>query len=265
MAPNKHTFHRPAWIFYDLDDTLWDFSKNSQKSLLHVFEKYDTIRSVFSCYSEFEDEYHLHNARLWREFAQGRVSTPVLKSERWRLTLFPDSDPSDPPAVCREIDTEYLRFLACQPYTVDGALPMLSRLSKRFMIGAISNGFKDTQYRKLSNSGLGRYISRIIISDEAGIQKPDAGIFAYTVSETGATGTPLMVGDSVDNDILGALGAGWKAIWFNRTENPFPYTAGQLEAKGIDPALFLGTAASMSEVEAIINKSFFNDADAVKV
>lgn len=161
MAPNKHTFHRPAWIFFDLDDTLWDFSKNSQKSLLHVFEKYDTIRSVFSCYSEFEDEYHLHNARLWREFAQGRVSTPVLKSERWRLTLFPDSDPSDPPAVCREIDTEYLRFLACQPYTVEGAIPMLSRLSKRFMIGAISNGFKDTQYRKLSNSGLGRYISRI--------------------------------------------------------------------------------------------------------
>lgn len=85
------------------------------------------------------------------------------------------------------------------------------------------------------------------------------------MSETGATGTPLMVGDSVDNDILGALGAGWKAIWFNRTENPFPYTAGQLEAKGIDPSLFLGTAASMSEVEAIINKSFFNDADAVKV
>jgi len=189
---------------------------------------------------------------MWELHAKGSVTSEFLKTERWRLTLYPDSAPSTPPEICSVINSAYLENLATQPETAKNAEEVLAMLSKEFMIGVISNGFTDTQYKKLSNSGLWRFVSRTIISDEIGIQKPDSRIFDYAIKETGATTTPVMIGDNPETDVLGALKAGWKAIWFNRYGKQFPYNEEELAENGIDPAIFLGTAKDMNEVYALI-------------
>ncbi|MDE6094664.1 MAG: YjjG family noncanonical pyrimidine nucleotidase [Muribaculaceae bacterium] len=250
-----HSFNRPEWIFFDLDDTLWDFASNSLRSLEYIFNETHIIREKFSSFEEFIDEYHIHNSRMWEEFAKGNVTSGFIKTERWRATLFPDSPPHNPPAECTEINDMYLSKLATYPYTVEGAIPLLRNLAKSKMIGIVSNGFTDTQYRKLNNSGLWKYITRVIVSDETGIQKPDPRIFDYAVAETGATGIPVMVGDNPYTDILGALLAGWKAVWFNPAGKEFPFTNQDLKDKGIDPELYLGAARDMQEVGELITKS----------
>lgn len=252
MNHNSSVFNRPEWLFFDLDDTLWDFSANSLISLKHVYEYFKVIKQTFPEYDDFLKTYHLHNSRMWKDFANGMISSEKLKTERWKLTLFPDAGSEEHMDLCSEINSEYLGFLALQPNPVAGASDFLRSLSPEFMIGIISNGFADTQYKKIHNSGLWKYITRVIVSDEIGVQKPFPGIFRYAENETGCRGCPIFIGDNPDTDIIGAMNAGWKAIWFNRDGRPFPYSGINLKSKGINPDLLLGTAMCMKDIEFII-------------
>ncbi|MDE6533687.1 MAG: YjjG family noncanonical pyrimidine nucleotidase [Muribaculaceae bacterium] len=249
--PSIH-FSRPRWIFFDLDDTLWDFNSNSLKSLLFIFNRFSIISSIFGNFDSFVHQYRIHNSKLWEEHARGMISSSFLKTERWRRTLFPDLLPERVPVICRNIDVEYLDYLATQTDIAVNAIEVLHCLSRHFMIGVISNGFKDTQYKKLYNSGLWRYVTRMVISDEIAIQKPDTRIFRHAIRETGASGIPVMVGDNPEADILGALQAGWDAIWFNSRDMDFPFSEDELRCRGINPDSFLGTARNMEDVSRIL-------------
>lgn len=219
------------WIFFDLDDTLWDFKANSLTSLRHIYKEYDVLRMAFPEEKDFIDTYHLHNAELWRQHHHGLISSDFLKKERFRRTLKGRVDVGDDTFTL--LDESYLLKLASLPQTVEGAFRILDRLRHRFLIGIISNGFLDTQYRKLRSSGLDRYVQRMIISDEVGIQKPDGRIFEYALAETGADRRDvIMVGDNPEADIEGALNAGWKAIHFTRDNQPTP--AGAIRIESLD-------------------------------
>lgn len=56
----------------------------------------------------------------------------------------------------------------------------------------------------------------ILISGEIGIAKPDAEIFEAELGRVGLQKEDVCyVGDSFENDIAWAKGAGWKAVWYN--------------------------------------------------
>ncbi len=251
---NFHLSGCSNWIFLDLDDTLWDFAGNSLLSLHHVYDLFSIFKQEYPSRDEFIDVYHQHNSALWTDYAKGNVSADFLKTERWRRTLFPDSDPQDTPPICSEINTEYLSRLASLPNAVAGAHDLLTALSDHFLIGVISNGFADTQYRKLDNSGLWQFVTRMIISDEIGIQKPDRQLFDYAIRETGATGRPIMIGDNPDTDIMGALKAGWEAIWFNPQRRQSPFTPETLASLGIDPHLYIGETDNLHDVLRLLSE-----------
>jgi FMN phosphatase YigB (HAD superfamily) len=69
----------------------------------------------------------------------------------------------------------------------------------------------------LKNSGLGAYFDHVIVSDEVGVNKPDAKIFeamAEIIQEDNKD-TMIIIGDSLTSDIQGGLNYGIKTIWFN--------------------------------------------------
>jgi putative hydrolase of the HAD superfamily len=50
-----------------------------------------------------------------------------------------------------------------------------------------------------------------------GFEKPDRRIFEHALAAMGATGADAIhIGDSWAADVRGALGAGWRAIWYGR-------------------------------------------------
>lgn len=248
------SFRRPNWVFFDLDDTLWDFKGNSLRSLRSCYARFDEINGKFPTFEEFSAVYHVHNAALWELYAQGKVTSEFLKTERWRATLFPESDATSSHEVCTRINDYYLFTLSSFPETVEGAHELLQFLSRRYMIGIISNGFNDTQYRKLRNSGLWKYVTRMIISDETDVQKPDPKLFYYAEEETGASGWKLMVGDNPSTDIIGALRAGWYAIFYNPDGKSSDLIAKSLSAEGIEQSLYLGEVKTLDEVKELISK-----------
>jgi putative hydrolase of the HAD superfamily len=60
------------------------------------------------------------------------------------------------------------------------------------------------------------YFKEIITSEEAGVKKPDPGIFHYALKRAGAIASEsLMVGDDAEVDVAGALAVGMDAVFFN--------------------------------------------------
>ena len=68
--------------------------------------------------------------------------------------------------------------------------------------------------------GIADAFHAIIDSGRVGIDKPDPRIFALALDAVGATSSAsaVHVGDSWAADVLGALGAGWRAVWYRSRE-----------------------------------------------
>ncbi len=67
----------------------------------------------------------------------------------------------------------------------------------------------------LEEIGLADPFAAILDSGRLGIEKPDRGIFDHALARTGRT-TGIHIGDSWTADVEGALGAGWRAVWYGR-------------------------------------------------
>ena len=120
------------------------------------------------------------------------------------------------------LNDRYLDVLAQQKNLVPGAVELLEYLTKRgYPLYILSNGFAEVQSRKLESGGIAYYFKRLILSDEIGVTKPDRRLFDYALQIVGAEASEtLIVGDNYDADILGAMNAGWSAIYFNRDNLP---------------------------------------------
>ena len=254
---NTNGWKPVSWIFFDLDDTLWNFTANSARSLKKLYDISPILRKLFKSVDEFVEIYHTHNAIMWQQYSRGLVTSAQLKTERWRRTLATRQF-EVLTAVCEELDSNYLEILAEGAEMIPGVVEMLERLTKKYLIAVLSNGFLKTQYRKLHFSGLEKYVTRTIVSDEIGINKPDKRIFDYAVAETGAQPPLLMVGDNAESDIFGAMNAGWYAIWYNPQGKEFPFTSAFLQEKGIDPDLLYANVRDMDSLEKAIT-AFFAD------
>jgi putative hydrolase of the HAD superfamily len=81
----------------------------------------------------------------------------------------------------------------------------------------VSNGAERQQEAKIRSSGLDQYVADWVISEEAGVSKPDPRIFAIAAERVrlqlrGA----WMIGDSPEADIGGAHAAGLRSVWLHR-------------------------------------------------
>ena len=241
---NKTDFLHLRWLFFDLDDTLWDFYNNSCSALLILYESVPVLKECYQDYDKFAEVYHMYNDRLWRQYHQGAIDAAFLKRERFAAVLRGGGmNDAEADRYGIMLSSEYLEALAGQRLIVAHASEVLDILSRYFMIGVLSNGFKEVQYRKLYNTPLHRYVARMVLSDEIGVQKPNPRIFGYAASAVGARPEEcMMIGDNPETDIAGALGAGWNVIYFRR---PFAHYR---EGEGLQNVTVIDSLAELPEL-----------------
>ncbi len=115
------------------------------------------------------------------------------------------------------ISEAYLELMPQKSNLVKDAYEVLDYLKSKYHLYILTNGFHETQNRKLANSGISHYFSGIITSEDAGWSKPDRRIFEYALKSVHAKKTEsLMIGDDLHVDIEGAKNFGMDQVFFNR-------------------------------------------------
>ena len=81
----------------------------------------------------------------------------------------------------------------------------------------VSNGTTRQQEEKIRRTGLDRYLAEWVISEEAGVSKPNPRIFGIAAERVRMRlAGAWMVGDSPEADIGGANALGLPSVWLHR-------------------------------------------------
>ena len=198
-------------IFFDLDHTLWDFEKNSELT----FEKIFMLLKIKISLRDFLRIYSPINHKFWKLYRENKISRNQLRFDRLKLTFFELNIKIDDNMIIK-ISEMYLKYLSDFTLLHKGAFDLLDFLKKKYNLHILSNGFEDVQKRKIKNSGLYKYFDNIYTSELIGYKKPNPKIFHFALNKVNIKPfSAVMIGDSKEADILGALNIGLNAIHFN--------------------------------------------------
>ena len=100
---------------------------------------------------------------------------------------------------------------------------MLAGVKARALVGIVTNNLLEEQQDKLRQCRLDGYVDELVVSEKAGVSKPDPRIFQIALDRLGCRRDEVvMVGDSWPADVAGAIAAGIRAVWFNPQRKPRP-------------------------------------------
>jgi putative hydrolase of the HAD superfamily len=202
-------------LFFDLDHTLWDFEANSRQTLAALYDSLHLEEKGVYDFDLFHKNYLIHNDKLWERYRNGQIKADELRWKRMWLTLL-DFKIGDEP-LAREMGILFLDSLPARKLLFPHALEILNYLKEKgYYLHLITNGFEKTQHSKLFHSGLRGYFTEVITSEGSNSLKPHKDIFEYAFSQTGAQKKEsIMLGDSIEIDIQGAINAGIDQVYVN--------------------------------------------------
>lgn len=198
-------------IFFDLDNTLWDFKKSSNIALKETFSSFGLIAEFYN-YLIFHNIYTHHNQRMWAKYYNGAISREDLLTARFKATI-KERGIIDDELAC-DMNRYYMDLCFKHTSLYPDTIKTLQYLTdKNYECHAISNGFGEVQHEKIKLCGLSSFLKTVTCSEDIGICKPHKEIFEHALLIAGADRTSsVMVGDDINTDIKGALNYGIKAL-----------------------------------------------------
>lgn len=203
------------WVFFDLDNTLWDFDANAREALRVLFERHQLHLHSNYQVDQFIALYEDVNKAYWKKYEKGEVSKEILRTRRFSDTfeIMGIQSALQPSNVW----DEYLDICPYMPILIPGAIECLSKISQNFKIGILTNGFEETQQIKLQASGIGKYVDFIQSSERVGLAKPQTDFFLQVFNSLSIVPDECCyIGDNLETDVWGGINAGIQTAFFDK-------------------------------------------------
>ena len=187
-------------ILFDLDGTLLD----RETSLAHfISNQYDRFtwalqgipkNDYISRFIELDNRGYVWKDKVY----QSLVAEFLIAKLSWQELL-------------SDYDNQFM--LSCIPFPhLHNTLEALKQSG--YLLGIITNGLETFQKRTIQGLGIENYFDVIVISESAGVRKPEPEIFSIALRKLGIEAQQsVFVGDHPTVDVLGAKKFGMKAVW----------------------------------------------------
>ena len=207
-------------LFFDLDHTLWDFDANARETLQELHDHLDLGARGVHDFDVFHKIYLEHNERLWERYRKGTIRQEELRLKRMWLTLLHFRIADE--ALTQEMSDRFMSLLPTRTILFPDTKTVLDHLrEKGYHLHLITNGFETTQHSKLKHCGLDAYFKNVVTSESSNSIKPQREIFEFALTKAGATvSESLMIGDTLDVDIAGAMSIGMDQVHVNYNDAP---------------------------------------------
>ena len=209
-------------LFFDLDDTIWAFSRNAHDTFEEVYCKHMFDR-YFDSFEHYYTLYKTRNAELWLEYGEGKITKEELNRQRFFYPL--QSVGVNDEDLAERYSKDFFDIIPTKSGLMPHAKEVLEYLAPKYNLYILSNGFRELQSRKMRSAGVGTYFKKVILSEDLGVMKPWPEIFNFALSATQSElRDSLMIGDSWEADITGAHGIGMHQAFYNVTDRTsFPF------------------------------------------
>ncbi len=201
-------------IFFDLDNTLWDYRRNAKIILAKLFEEFQIQEKYAFSFNEFYPFYYESNESLWADLRDQKVTKEELRDRRFPEAFRNMGIPN--PDFAMDFEERFVNEVTQSNYLVEGAEELLEYLQYKYSIHILTNGFEEVTHRKIENSIIRNYVKTITTAESAGVPKPDPIAFQTALNNAGVEKeNSLYIGDDWIADMVGASRFGMKAIFFN--------------------------------------------------
>lgn len=204
-------------VFFDVDDTLYDHLEPLKYAISHTL----------GTESDFPYEEVYHRVRYYSDFLteqnkgintdQSEMGIEEMRRQRYILGLAEFGITIDEEQASRIQEQYYSQQFAISLYP--GAEELIKELlGFGIVVGLITNGPLEHQRAKIVSLKMDKIIpaEHIFVSGGVGIDKPDPELYHHVNEKTGTLAAhSYYIGDSWNNDVVGALEAGWNSIWYN--------------------------------------------------
>jgi len=186
-------------ILFDLDNTLLDRTRTFERFTNGFIDTYfshlDETREIFDRIIELDQDGYKDKEELF---------AVLLEELPWNVR--PEQS---------ELLAFYKREYVNHALLMEQAREVVEELRKKYRLGLITNGKTAIQHGKIDRLGIREIFDVILVSEEAGVKKPNRAIFEMATAKLRLNPEQcIYIGDHPVNDIEGATNAGMRTIWF---------------------------------------------------
>lgn len=214
--------HAPAptspfdWVFFDLDETLWDHPSASRSALGRVAARWGFDEE------RLRAEFYTANERLWAQMRAGLVDFGEMRWLRF-VAVLEALGRGGNEALARDMGDAYLEEYRLYEGELPGAsIAIEAAHAAGSRVAILTNARLEIQRFKLAQLAAREKVEFMLTTEEAGALKPSPAFYDAADRRAGgpAPDRVLYVGDSWEYDIAPGAARGWRCAWISGDEMP---------------------------------------------
>lgn len=197
-------------ILWDMDDTLLDFHAAERVAIRSLFQRFE----LGECTDEMLQKYSEINRTYWERLERGELTKPQILVGRFQEFFASEGIDTE---IAPEFNEAYQISLGDTIVYRDDSFNIIKSLRGKVKQYVVSNGTIVAQTKKLRLSGFGELMDGVYLSEQLGVEKPNAEFFEKVFEDLGTIdkNEVMIVGDSLSSDIRGGNNAGIRTCWYN--------------------------------------------------